>query len=580
LPYLRTSDSNRLVQDFKEAARLSASVKALAAEAATADTRAASMADELGELAARASVLREEVELLEEALAEARRSLALAQWRRLQVCSITVTCSLTLTTYMPQTIRAACTTAGVNGHAWATVTVLLLCWQVVTTDVQRQLDAAVAREAWEDAEVLQQELTAVTDQLAAASRPYEFEPADALDILDRLQPQPDDTAPASVPHGEAEGPAADAPLEPAHEPVSTPSTAQQRATGSDTIDAHVDESSAEHQQPTEAAAAAAAEILAAGQSAGLVPSASRARLDEGYAADSDSSISVLKLSQSAADIVASMQPTSHEASRAASTAAAERDSEATAASSHEKEGMTCTAGQPAGSEQPAVEDAVTSDQHHEGVSQLAAVGRSSDSLSSHVPESQGQRDAHRSAERADAPGGAYPSVAADAADSRTESSADGLTPSVSRTYLEGYAADSDTSIGGRNRHAAHSISAGPPGSAEQTLHPVRAKAAAVIPIPEGEQLSTGVPEELPPPAPPLNMLDRHDSGNLADAEDELPGEQQSHHAATVGHVGTAEDSGHSTARTSDVVPGSDQPSAGTGDVHTEQAGMFAGLNLA
>ncbi len=86
------------MQDFKEAARLSASVKALAAEAATADTRTASMADELAELAARASVLSEEVELLEEALAEARRSLALVQWRRSQVCSITATCSVILTT--------------------------------------------------------------------------------------------------------------------------------------------------------------------------------------------------------------------------------------------------------------------------------------------------------------------------------------------------------------------------------------------------------------------------------------------------------------------------------------------------
>ena len=65
---------------------MSANVKALAAEAAAADARAASMADELAELADRASVRREEVDLLEEALVDARRSLALAQWRRLQVC--------------------------------------------------------------------------------------------------------------------------------------------------------------------------------------------------------------------------------------------------------------------------------------------------------------------------------------------------------------------------------------------------------------------------------------------------------------------------------------------------------------
>jgi len=453
-------------------------------------------------------------------------------------------------------------------------------WQVVTTDVQRQLDAAVAREAWEDAEVLQQELTAVTDQLAAASRPYGFEPADALDLLDRLQPQPDNAAPASVPSGEAASSAADAPSEPAHEPVSTPSTAQQLEAGPDTGDAGVDETSSAHQQPTNAAAAAAAEVLTGGQSAGLVPSASRARLDDGYAGDSDSSVSVLKLSPSAADIVASMQPTSHEASSAAMAAAAERDPEATAADSHEEQGVTSTAEEPAGSEQPPIEDAMTSDQHHQGVMQQAAVGHSSDSVSSHPPEAQGQQDAQQPAERADASGGAYPSVAADAADSRTESSADGFTPSVSRTYLEGYAADSDTSIGGRNRHAAHSMSAGQHGSAEQTSHPVRAKAAAVIPIPEGEQLSTGVPEELPPPAPQLNMLDRHDSGNLADAEDELPGDQQSHHMSTVGHGESAEDAGRGAARASDAVQDSHQPSAGPGDAQTEQAGMFAGLDLA
>ena len=74
-----------LLQDFKEAARLSAEAKALAAEAEAAHARATAMADESAELAARESIRREEVDLLDEALWEARRSLALAQWRRLQV---------------------------------------------------------------------------------------------------------------------------------------------------------------------------------------------------------------------------------------------------------------------------------------------------------------------------------------------------------------------------------------------------------------------------------------------------------------------------------------------------------------
>ena len=74
-------------QDFKEAARLSAEAKALAAEAEEAHARAKAMSDEFAELAARESVQHDEVDLLDEALAEARRSLALAQWRRLQVLS-------------------------------------------------------------------------------------------------------------------------------------------------------------------------------------------------------------------------------------------------------------------------------------------------------------------------------------------------------------------------------------------------------------------------------------------------------------------------------------------------------------
>ena len=439
--------------------------------------------------------------------------------------------------------------------------------------------------------MLQQELTAVTEQLAAAARPYGFEPADAQDLLDRLQPQPDDTTPASEARREAICPAEDAaepaaqsvaaPAEVADYSVGTASTAQQHNDeGPDADEAGVGVTRADYPLPIKAAAAAAAEILVGDRPTGLVPSASRARLEEGYAGDSDSSVSVLKLSQSAADMAATVQLNPHEALGTAAAAATEHDLEVKAAAiPHEEQGPTHEAAQAEDSEQPPLEDAEAPGQHHENAMQQAPVAHSSNGTSSHLPDPQGQQDARASAERADA-SAAYASNGADAVDSRTESSADGLTPSVSRTYLEGYAADSDTSIGGQNRHAAHSTSAGPLGSDSQAARPVRAKGAAVSPIPEGEQLPTGVPEELPPPAPSLSMLDRHDSGNLADAEDELPGDQQSHHMATVSHVEAADDSSRGAARTSDVVPGSHQPSAGTSDVEAEHAGMFAGLDLA
>ena len=459
-----------------------------------------------------------------------------------------------------------------------------LLWQVVAADVQRQLDAAVVREAWEDAEVLQQELTAVTGQLAAASRPYNFEPADAQDLLDRLQPQPGDTASASDERGPATSPDANsaaqiavAPSKSAHDSVGAPRTTQQQTPAPDPGEAgSVDRSAG---QPMLPIAAAAAEVLVGGRIAGLVPSASGAWLEEGYAADSDSSVSVLKLSQSAVDVAASMQLPPHETGSTAAAAPEHEPEVVAAASPHEVQSPTRTAEQAAGSEQPPHENAMTPDQHNEGVGQQDAVGHSSDSVSSQRLGPQGHEDAQQSAERADASAGPCPNTVADAVDSRTESSADGLTPSVSRTYLDGYAADSDTSIGGRNRPAAHSVSAGGPlGSADKTPRPVRANSVAVSPIPEGEQLPTGVPAELPPPAPPLNMLDRHDSGNLADAEDELPGDQQSHHTASVGHVEATEDGDRSVVRTSDE--GTHQPLAGVGDVQAEQAGMFAGLDLA
>lgn len=72
------------VQDFKEAARLSTEAKALAADAASATEGAAALAAELAGLCQQEALQREEVALLEEALLEARRSAALAQWRRLQ----------------------------------------------------------------------------------------------------------------------------------------------------------------------------------------------------------------------------------------------------------------------------------------------------------------------------------------------------------------------------------------------------------------------------------------------------------------------------------------------------------------
>ena len=72
----------RLLQDFKEAARLSTEAKALAADAASAAEKAAGMAEELAGLGQRESLQREEVALLEEALQDARRAAALAQWRR------------------------------------------------------------------------------------------------------------------------------------------------------------------------------------------------------------------------------------------------------------------------------------------------------------------------------------------------------------------------------------------------------------------------------------------------------------------------------------------------------------------
>lgn len=73
------------MQDFKEAARLSTEAKALAADAASGAEAAAGMAAELAGLSQKESLQREEVALLDEALLEARRLAALAQWRRLQV---------------------------------------------------------------------------------------------------------------------------------------------------------------------------------------------------------------------------------------------------------------------------------------------------------------------------------------------------------------------------------------------------------------------------------------------------------------------------------------------------------------
>ena len=461
--------------------------------------------------------------------------------------------------------------------------------QVITADLQRQLDAAVVREAWEDAEALQQELTALIDQLAAASDPYSFQPVDAQDLLERLQPRPSPAisasdAPTLAQAADAKGSAA--------QTVAAPdtSTRAKTTTGAagrgkpDTEDAGLgdtasDSAMARHQQLMLAAAAVAAEVPVDGQPAGMIPSASRARLEEGYAADSDSSVSVLKLSQSAADIAASVHPSSPVpvGNTVASTPEHGPDLAAAATTVQEEHRKAHTA-QPASRSE--LHDARSPDTHD--MAEPAAVIQPADSLSSHLSELQRRETSQQPAENADASATSYPHVAADVVDSRTESSADGLTPSVSRTYLEGYAADSDTSIGGRNRHAAHSMPAGPAGSADLASRPTRSKGAAVSPIPEGEQLPTGVPEALPPPAPPLSMLDRHESGNLADAEDELPGERGEQHPA---HVVTADDielegNSREALSASDAEQSMHEPLTGTMHVGTRQASMFAGLDLA
>ena len=171
--------------------------------------------------------------------------------------------------------------------------------------------------------------------------------------------------------------------------------------------------------------------------------------------------------------------------------------------------------------------------------------------------------------------GPDPGMATDVPDSRTESSAGRFdTVGFSLTPCRGLCRrQRHQRLGGRNQRHTGSTPAGLHGPADlQRPRQLFVKGVPVSSIPEaeGEQLPTGVPEQLPPPAPPLGLHDRQESGNLADAEDEPPGEQAAAAPLAFNDVPRIQEGG-------DVA-------AAELKVHHEASvlpsGMFAGLELA
>ena len=424
-----------------------------------------------------------------------------------------------------------------------------------------------------------------TDQVTAASAAYDFENSEVQDLLDRLQaaeplipashtisgPISDPSAEALVSEAAAAETPADAVImssqpgnedRPAQPAIFDPELSQGDSTALAMADAEPIISGVQSQECPLADHPAGNPLKT-----GLANSASSVGLQEGYAADSDSSVSGLKQSRSAASIAGSTQLNTGEAPVDAATVS--------------------TVG-PAAVDEQGPEEAVGGGDPAAGQGQRRDLSsaKSADLHRSDEPHRQmaetvpdnshsGCRDNHTaSSPQQSAAAGPDPGTATDVADSRTESSADGLTPSVSRSHLaEGYAADSDTSVGGRNqRHHAGSTSVGPQGPAEQRSRQLTGEGASVNPIPEveGEHLSTGVPEELPPPAAPLGLHDRHESGNLADAEDEPPTEQA---AAALVPFGDA-------SRIQEVSEGTAADVAVQSEPGNLPSGMFSGLELA
>jgi hypothetical protein len=159
-----------LLQDFKEAGRLAAESKSLAAEAEAASTRARDLRAQASGLEAKEAATVQDVARLEADVEAAKRLLALSRWHRLQVSRKQA--AIHHVRHWPRLCfyQIAC---NVSIIAWVG-----LHTQATVIDTRLQIEAAVAGERYSEADSLQAEHEAALQDAQAIASVHGFTKAD------------------------------------------------------------------------------------------------------------------------------------------------------------------------------------------------------------------------------------------------------------------------------------------------------------------------------------------------------------------------------------------------------------------
>lgn len=115
--HIRRADLDFLLQDFKEAARLSAESKARAAEAEAASARATELRGRAAGLESDEAALAGDAARLQGELLAAKRVLALAKWRRLKVGARILPHYASAELHVPLTCSSQLMHASCTGHS-------------------------------------------------------------------------------------------------------------------------------------------------------------------------------------------------------------------------------------------------------------------------------------------------------------------------------------------------------------------------------------------------------------------------------------------------------------------------------